>query len=131
LLELLVVLAILVLLAAAWPFAASRLFPAQQLRSEAQELLATLRSTQTLARVAGSPQTLAIAANGREYHVATHSHALAAGITLRGNGAEISTASVVFYPDGSSNGALLALVLPPHSLTVRVGALTGRAEVNP
>jgi general secretion pathway protein H len=131
LLELLAVLAIMVLLAGAWPFAAQRLFPKQQLRSEGQILMGALRIARMSARVKGVPQTLEFNDAGDGYEAGAEQHTLPAGIIahIRNGEPSIRPVSVRFFPDGSSSGGVIDLALPHRTLSVRVGKVTGRAEL--
>jgi general secretion pathway protein H len=130
LLELLVVLAIMVLLAGAWPFAAPRLFPTQQLRNEAQRLIAALRSTRTTARISGVSQSVELLAAGEGYQTSSEPHQLPAGVIARMRNQEASRPSgVMFFPDGSSTGGVIDLKLPSRTVSVEVGKITGRAEL--
>jgi general secretion pathway protein H len=130
LLELLVVLAIMVLLAGAWPFAAPRLFPTQQLRNESQKLIATLRSIRMTARLSGTPQTIGILQGGNGYQTSSQPYQLPAGVIARIRGDAASpTMGVVFFPDGSSTGGVIDLQRPKHTVSIEVGKITGRAEL--
>jgi general secretion pathway protein H len=131
LLELLVVLAIMVLLAGAWPFAAPRLFPVQQLRNEGQRLVSTLRSARMMARVSGVQQTVALLETGEGYQSVMEPHQLPTGVIARIRTGDISMRSlgVMFFPDGSSTGGIIDLALPNHRVSVAVGKITGRAEL--
>ena len=103
LLELLVVLAIMVLLAGAWPFAAPRLFPTQQLRNESQKLLASLRSTRMTARLSGASQTIELLQGGHSYQTGSESHPLPMGLLARIR-TDAAAQGVTFFSDGSSTG---------------------------
>jgi general secretion pathway protein H len=131
LLELIVVLAILVLLSGAWPFAASHLFPNQQLRSEAQLLLSNLRATRVHARLSGTTQSIEWTDPGTAYQFGAESHDLPGGIVLTSGapGSSSRAARLAFYPDGSSSGGLLALTHADRSARIGVGSVTGRAEI--
>jgi general secretion pathway protein H len=129
LLELLVVLAIMVLLAGAWPFAARRLFPTQQLRNESQSLLAALRSARMIARLRGTPQTIELLQGGNGYQANSESHELPTGLIarLRSNDASQPT-GVRFFSDGSSSGGVIDLELSNRTVSIEIGRITGRAE---
>ena len=130
LLELLVVLTIMVLLAAAWPFAAPRLFPAQQLRNTAQSFVTDVRLTRLTARTTGKPQQINIDSSGTSYTTTTGSHLLRAGILMHIRGDQVSgSPHIELYPDGSTSGAIVDLVLPSRSLSIAVSPLTGRTQV--
>jgi general secretion pathway protein H len=130
LLELLVVLAIMVLLAGAWPFAAPRLFPTQQLRNEGQRLIAALRSTRTTARISGVPQSVELLGAGGGYQTSSEPHQLPTGVIAQiRNGTNLRPAGVMFFPDGSSTGGVIDLKLANRTVSVEVGKITGRAEL--
>ncbi len=131
LLELLVVLVILVLLAGAWPLAAPRLFPAQQLRNEAEHFVNALRVTRTTARITGYPQRLEINAQGAGYSNGMETHELPHGATAHWRDAadDVTVSAVTFFPDGSSTGGILDLVLLNRIESIRIGRLTGHAEI--
>jgi general secretion pathway protein H len=131
LLELLVVLAIMVLLAGAWPFAAPRLFPAQQLRNEAQSLVSALRTARMKARLSGALQAVEFLDAGDAYQIGADAHKLPSGIVTRVRDEDsLGVATrVTFYPDGSSSGGVVDLALPGRSVSIEVGKLTGRAEL--
>jgi general secretion pathway protein H len=130
LLELLVVLAIMVLLAGAWPFAAPRLFPAQQLRNEAQRLVASLRSARMTARISGVPQSVELLGAGEAYKTSLEPHELPTGVIARMRNDEASRPpGVMFFPDGSSTGGVIDLKLPKRTVSVEVGKITGRVEL--
>ena len=128
LLELLVVLTIMVLLAGAWPFAAPRLFPRQQLRNEAQKLIATLRAARMSARVSGAPQTIELLQDGNGYQTGSEPHQLPTGVIARVHNDAVSQ-GVMFFPDGSSTGGVIELQLPNRTVSIEVGKITGRAEL--
>jgi general secretion pathway protein H len=133
LLELMVVLVIIGLLASAWPLAASRVFGAQHLRNESQQLAAAVRVAQMSARLTGVPQELAISREGSAYQVASNRHELPADFHLRirsdaGDLEQVS--SFVLFPDGSSSGGMLDLSGRGHSATLRILPITGRLELS-
>jgi general secretion pathway protein H len=130
LLELLVVLAIMVLLAGAWPFAAPRLFPTQQLRNESQKLIAALRSVRMTARLSGTPQAIGILQGSNVYQTSSELYPLPAGVIarIRSDGASPAM-RVMFFPDGSSTGGVIDLQRSKHTISIEVGKITGRAEL--
>jgi general secretion pathway protein H len=133
LLELLVVLAIMVLIAAAWPLASSRVFAAQHMRNESQQLAGAIRVAQMTARITGQPQELRVYEEGRAYRIAADTHELPVGLTLsiRGQSAETSAERFLLFPDGSSSGETLAISFQERTSTVRILPATGRVELNP
>jgi len=133
LLELLVVLAILVLIACAWPLASSHVFASQHLRNESQQLAGAVRLAQMTARITGRTQELLVSQEGRAYRLASDTHELARGVILRirsgwGDAAE---GRFLLFPDGSSSGGALDLSLQEHTATLRVLPATGRLEMDP
>jgi prepilin-type N-terminal cleavage/methylation domain-containing protein len=131
LLELLVVLTILVLLAGAWSFAAPRVFPAQTLRNETQRLIGALRLARMTARVSGSPQRIdfSSATSGDPGKVVTYDIPRDVEIRLREKGAANDEKSLTFYPDGSSTGAVIDIRVASRLATLRIGSVTGNAEI--
>jgi general secretion pathway protein H len=131
LLELLVVLAIIVLIAAAWPLASSHVFAAQHLRNESQELAAAIRVAQMTARTTGVAQELTISRQGTAYQIASERHELPQGVALyiRGESGDTPDARFLVFPDGSSSGAMLVVSLQEHTATLRVLPATGRVEM--
>jgi len=133
LLELLVVLTIIVLIAAAWPLASARVFTTQHLRNESQQLAGAIRLAQMNARITGTSQELWISQEGTAYRLGSDTHELARGLTLHIRSESGFTTADRFFvlPDGSSTGASLDLALQGHILTLRVLPVTGRLEMNP
>jgi general secretion pathway protein H len=130
LLELLVVLAVIVLIAAAWPLASSRVFAAQHLRNDSQQLAAAIRLAQMIALTSGIPQELMICEEGRAYQVASEAHELSRGVTLRIESGIASNPRFLLFPDGSASSALLVISLEQRTATLRVLPATGRVEVS-
>jgi len=133
LLELLVVLTIIVLIAASWPLASSRVFTTQRLRNETQRLAATIRAAQVTARFTGKPQYLSISQQGNSYQTAAAAWELPEGLSLRilAGSADTTDERIQFSPDGSSSGGLLELAMHDHTASIRVLPATGRMELNP
>jgi general secretion pathway protein H len=130
LLELLVVLTILVLMAAAWPLAARRLFPGQQLRNAAQSFVADVRIARLTSRTTGTPQGITVDDTGTAYITASGTHLLSSGVLMRvRTEPAYDSRRVQFYPDGSTSGAILDFELPSRSVSVAVSPLTGRTEI--
>jgi len=128
LLEILVVLMILALLAAAWPVAGSRLFPAQALRDETARLSGAARFARSTALVRNSRTAITLLPDGRGYRCGGVEHRLPNGVLLALNQSSSST-EVTFYPDGSSTGGHLVLRSGARTAAVVVGPLTGHVEI--
>jgi len=124
LLELLVVLAIMVLISIAWPLASARVFAAQHVRNEIQQLAAAIRIAQMTARASGQPQELRIIEAGRAWRISTESHELPLGMTLSIGGAG-SSERFILFPDGGSTGQSLQIGFEERIAIVRVSPVTG------
>lgn len=131
LLELMIVLALLVLLASAWPLAAPRLFPAQQLRNEGERLVSVLRAARLKATVTGAVQEVTIASDGGGYARRDQSYRLPEGMRLDCSDRLLGRpqSPVQFFADGSSDGSSLTLSRANTRLTIRIAIMTGRAEI--
>jgi general secretion pathway protein H len=120
----------MVLLAGAWPFAAPRLFPTQQLRNEGQKLVAALRNARMTARIGGVPQSLELLGTADGYQTSSEPHQLPTGVIAQmRNDTNLRPAGVTFFPDGSSTGGVIDLKLPNRTVSVEIGKITGRAEL--
>jgi type II secretion system protein H len=129
LLELLVVLSIMVLMATAWPFAAPRLFPAQQLRNQAQRLVSLLAAARMSARTQGLTQRVAITSSGRLIQSSLTTDTLPHGMTASVRTGTGLPDAVLFYADGSSSGAVIDLGIGDRISAVSVGRIVGQAQV--
>ncbi len=118
LLELLVVMAIVAMAAAAVPLALDRLLPARRVAVAADRLRAAVREAQTSSLLSGRPITLDLAQISlpRSVHV-----------SLQGAGPP--TGTLIVFPDGSAQNARLAVAEGEHLSVVRVSALTGHVSV--
>ena len=116
---------------AAWPFAAPRLFPSQQLRNEGQRLIAALRATRMAARFTGVPATIQFRNGGNSYATAETTRVMESGVRAQivTEDSQLRPDQVTFFPDGSSSGGRIDLILPGKLLSVRVGRFTGHAEI--
>jgi type II secretion system protein H len=132
LLELMVVLAIIVLMAAAWPIASAQIFGAQRLRDEAQQLAGAVRLGQMTARITGVQEELRISPDGTTYSIVTDEHHLPHGMTLhlRAQSEDASARPLILFPDGSSTGAVLNLSLRDRVAVLQILRMTGRLEVS-
>ena len=79
----------------------------------------------------GQPQSLEIAPAGAGYRTQGDNRDLPIGMTLgaRGGAPGSHASALTLYPDGSSTGGTFELSLSSHLTTVRIGRLTGRAEI--
>jgi general secretion pathway protein H len=129
LLELLVVLAIMVMISVAWPLASARVFAAQRLRDESQQLAAAIRAAQMTARMSGQPQELRISDAGRAWRISSENRGLPGGLTLSIRGG--SNEHFILYPDGGSTGQSLDIGFEERVATVRVSPVTGHLDLTP
>jgi general secretion pathway protein H len=131
LLELLVVLTILVLLAGAWSFAGPRLFPAQQVRDQTQRVVGILRSARMTARISGTPQRIDFSSFGKSDLERSSAHETQGSYNIRihESGSLEGENSLTFYPDGSSTGSTIDVVVGNRTAQVRIGRAVGRVEI--
>lgn len=107
LIEALVVVGIVALLASIVAPRIQGIISGQEFRTARSSLILGVRETRALAIRSGGPARFAIEQNGRSFQV--HQRAaqkLPQSVALSSEG---KTNSVVFYPDGTSNGALFSL----------------------
>ena len=125
LLELLIALAIIVLIVSAWPFAAARMFPAQQLRNEANRLAGALRSARVASRASGMPSPVEVSNSG--YAIAGAPYTLPADIRLafRTGWTTANSSRFICYPDGSTTGGVFELSLSGRKAQLTIGSVTG------
>lgn len=127
LLELLVVLAIIAAIAAAFPLALNRFVPARRMDAAARVLLADIRLAQARSVATDRPVMLEPSAHG--YHIGAEvarQWNSTTSLSLRSaNGAQ-PIDSLRLFPDGSTNGALLVISDGQRLRSVRVSPLTGR-----
>jgi prepilin-type N-terminal cleavage/methylation domain-containing protein len=130
LLELLIVIAIVALLACAWPLT-TRLFPTQRLRNETQRLTHSLREVRAAALAGGAAHSLEIPESEGVYRAESQTYYLPAGLTLHFHETNsISPAPrVTFYPDGSATGGVLGLEFGGHAEQIAIGTVSGRIEI--
>jgi general secretion pathway protein H len=130
LLELLVVLAIIAALSAAFPLALSRFVPARRLDAAARVLVADIRSAQSLSLGQNKPVALEIEAH--RYQVPRgESRELRSSTFLELRSADDlrRLATLRVFPDGSSSGGRFIFRDGAHTRVVVVSALTGRVRL--
>jgi len=93
--------------------------------------MGALRIARMTARLKGVPQALEFREAGDGYEAGAERHSLPVGIIahIRNVGPSIRPVTVRFFPDGSSSGGVIDLAIPRRTLSVRVGKITGRAEL--
>jgi general secretion pathway protein H len=132
LLELLVVMALLALVAAALPWALTRNSPAQRCGKAEQALLLQLRKLQLRAmrearalQMTAHARGLCIPAAGTDDCIWLHWE----GVTTRLRPNPVSTSgTITWYPDGSSSGGTIELYSGDHVKRLSFSALTGRVR---
>lgn len=134
LIELIVVLAIMVGLAAAFPLARDRFDPARAVSVYASRTLNDLRALRAQAMRRQHRSSLIIDADGHGYRLVPDgtSHALPQALTLRITSADalsVQADAVTFFPDGSSSGESLVMTRAAFSVRLRVSPFTGRATL--
>jgi len=132
----LVVLTIVGLVTAALPAVLSTGLPGLRLKSEARELVDELRSANRLALTSRKEIVLTVDAENGRYSLtsAAKSTTLAAGIALKFSNTPFAEtkgpiAHIRFFPDGSSTGGSIGLVLKGQQYWIDVDWLTGRVVV--
>lgn len=133
LLELLVVMSVLVLMAAVFPWVLQRALPGRRVASSTERLLATVHEAQAASVVRGRPVTLRIQEHGLvvvgEKEVTSSRRVefpSSMQISLE-DSAGHPAAVVVLFPDGSARGGRFELRDGAHRGSVRVSELTGSA----
>ncbi len=110
--------------------------PIRALQAEARDVATTLRETRRLALARQSRQRFVIDTDNGRYGIASNtlSAALPDGMQAQLTTDESlltneSTGSIDFFPDGSSSGGRVSLVMADRFLDVDVEWLTGRIRV--
>ena len=135
LIELVVVLAILVGLAAAFPMAMERLQPDRQLRVYAQKIATDLREQRAQAMAHNRTATIAAQANSHTYTLepGTGTRSLPDALSIALYPAAVSSTAVpelAFFADGSSSGGFVQLSRDRHRARIRGTAFTGQVSVD-
>ena len=133
LLELMVVLAILVMVAALFPVALDRALPGRRVSAAAQQLASVVREAQADSVFSGRPVTLRLQEHRLAVEEATASARSAplpqsVALSMSDQDGRPLTA-LILYPDGSTQGALLEVDDTNHREVVHVSAVTGRVSV--
>lgn len=139
LIELMVVLAIMVLMAASLPLALNRMLPARRVTVAADALVANIRWLQARSAQTGHPARLSLTQSGYElagYELATQPGAaarkviLATSTTLRLRASEDgrSVTHLTIYPDGTSAAGRFEILDSGRRAVVEISMLTGRAR---
>ncbi|MGA7538941.1 MAG: prepilin-type N-terminal cleavage/methylation domain-containing protein [Steroidobacteraceae bacterium] len=122
LLELLVVLAIMLMMAAAFPLAFDRALPGRRVTIATEHLVAAIREAQTRSISQGKPIRVRLASLTDSLSASTH-------LTFRDSNGRVLSA-LTLYPDGSATGGQLRVVDGSHRSTVVVSAITGSTRVD-
>lgn len=132
LLELLVVMAIVTLLAAALPAALNRSLPGRRVAVTTDRLVAGVRDAQAASVLSGQPVTLELQSRGFAFsHRAARAGSFAASTRVVLTDTEGRPArEITVFPDGSAQGGRFEIVDGPHRRTVIVSPLTGRVFVD-
>jgi general secretion pathway protein H len=130
LLELLIVVAIIAALSAAFPLALNRFLPARRVDSAARTLVADLHLAQTRSIATGKPVSLAISPSGyqierddvRELNATTT-------LELRTADDALAVNELKVFPDGSTTGGRFRIRDGTRMRLILVSALTGRVSL--
>jgi general secretion pathway protein H len=121
LIELMVVLAILVMMGAIFPFVLKRALPHERVVMGSQRVRAAIHAAQTLSRGSGEPKMLDAETLAKLLPDSTHLSIVGAdGTALTG---------LTIYPDGSVTAGRIDVAEGVQHQTVVTNALTGRVRV--
>jgi general secretion pathway protein H len=138
LLELLVVMAIMAALSAAFPLALNRFVPARRVDAAARQLLSDIRLAEARSVATGRPVEIVPAANGYTVSeagtpaatvVSTRSWRASTALSLKSHDGSRELAAFRLFPDGSSSGAHFWIRDGERVRAVVVSELTSRAEI--
>ena len=131
LIELLVVLTILVLMAGLFPLALNRTLPGRKAEAAAQTLVSALRYAQSSSIIGGRDVSVNIDRMKIDITSPARSWSLPAEARFQGSGSGVeSRQRVTFFPDGSSDGAVIQVRAGSRSRLITVSGLTGRITVD-
>lgn len=122
LLELLVVLAIMLMMSAAFPLVLDRALPGRRVTVATEHLVVAIREAQARSISQGKPVRVPLVTLTGSLSASTHV------VFTDWNGRALS--ALMLYPDGSAIGGRLLVVDGSHRSTVVVSAFTGSARVN-
>lgn len=131
LVELMVVLTILALLAAAMPVALNRFIPARRTVAAADKLVADVRRMQSEAASSGSPARMTLTTSGYRLDAldgrAASEVALPASTTLRFRARDEDRPlhELIVYPDGTASPGRFEIADSGRRAVVEIGMLTG------
>jgi general secretion pathway protein H len=131
LIELLVVMTILVLMAGLFPLALNRALPTRRVAAAAEQVWSALRYAQSLSTVSGRPVQVRLQGSQVLIDATSRVWNLSASASLRSELGEASRDALVFYADGTSDGATIELKSGARTRALRVSALTGRIVIEP
>jgi len=123
LIELLVVLAILVLVASAFPVVLNRALPGRRVSAAADKLVCAVREMESLSVTSGQPIHRKLNELAASLPASTH-----VSMTNR-EGRAIDSLAV--FPDGSTSGAYFEIIDGVHRKALVVSELTGRTILEP
>jgi general secretion pathway protein H len=130
LLELLVVLAIIAAISAAFPLALNRFVPARRLDSAARILLADIRLAQARSLAGNQPVALEPEAHGyRIDSQVARSWSASTTLQLRSPDDARELDALRLFPDGSTSGARFVITDGTRQRRILVSPLTGRVRL--
>jgi general secretion pathway protein H len=132
LIEMMVVLAIVVLMSAAVPFALNRLLPARRASVAAERLVADIHWLQSQAAVTSTPARLAVLPSGYRLESAQRVRDViwpgSTTVRLWAAGEDRDLPELTLYPDGTASAGRFELADSGRRATVVVSMLAGRAR---
>jgi general secretion pathway protein H len=136
LLELMVVMAILVMIAAAFPLALDHAMPGRRVSTTAERLVARIHEAQDLSLMSGRPYRLTLQDHGLLTQdtttLATMGHALlfppSTQVSLF-NTERQAVPALLVYPDGSAQAGQFSVADGAYRSSVLVSSVTGRVSV--
>jgi general secretion pathway protein H len=129
LLELLVVLAIMAAIAAAFPLALNRFVAARRADVATMNLFTSVRAAQMKSVASGKPARIEIVANGYQAQDRLVTLNSRTRLVLRAAEQGDEKKTLVFYPDGSTSGGVFEIVDGNHRRDIVVSMLTGQVRV--
>jgi len=120
-LELLVVLAVMLMMSAAFPLVLDRALPGRRVTLATEHLVAAIREAQARSIAQGEPVRVSLVTLTGSLSASTHV------VFTDWNGRALS--ALMLYPDGSAIGGRLQVVDGPHHTTIVVSSITGSTRV--
>ncbi len=132
LLELMVVMAIMVLLTSALPFAFNRMVPARRAALAAEGLVANIRWLQAQSSASGSPGRITLQKQGYQLHVQGLKKDIALARTTHAQflrrDAAVELDELLIFPDGTCTPARILVADSGRRIELAISMLTGSVQ---